>query len=65
MAKTGKPQESIAAIIYCEYCANLNFKHIQDFVRWVHDIVVNLILIWYKSLKKSFNFMTLLDIFFK
>ena len=37
MAKIVKGSESLVAILICEYCANLTFKHIEDFVRHLRD----------------------------
>lgn len=37
MAKIVKASESTSAILLCEHCANLTFKHIQDFVRHLRD----------------------------
>ncbi|XP_076245254.1 VPS54 subunit of GARP complex scat [Calliopsis andreniformis] len=37
MAKIVKGSESLATILICEYCTNLTFKHIEDFVRHLRD----------------------------
>ncbi|XP_015608424.1 vacuolar protein sorting-associated protein 54 [Cephus cinctus] len=37
MAKIVKASESVGTILSCEYCANLSFKHIPDFVRHLGD----------------------------
>ncbi|XP_023287854.1 vacuolar protein sorting-associated protein 54 [Orussus abietinus] len=37
MAKIVKVSESVATVLLCEYCANLTFKHIQDFVRHLRE----------------------------
>ncbi|KAK2583103.1 hypothetical protein KPH14_009130 [Odynerus spinipes] len=37
MAKIVKTSESVSTILVCEYCTNLTFKHIQDFIRHLRD----------------------------
>nr|XP_034181846.1 vacuolar protein sorting-associated protein 54 isoform X1 [Osmia lignaria]XP_034181847.1 vacuolar protein sorting-associated protein 54 isoform X1 [Osmia lignaria] len=37
MAKIIKESESFSSILICEYCANLTFKQIEDFVRHLRD----------------------------
>ncbi|KAG7204995.1 hypothetical protein KM043_005380 [Ampulex compressa] len=37
MAKILKGSESLSTVLICEYCANLTFKHVQDFVRHLKD----------------------------
>ncbi|XP_033322468.2 VPS54 subunit of GARP complex scat [Megalopta genalis] len=37
MAKIMKGSESLSTILICEYCTNLSFKQIEDFVRHLRD----------------------------
>nr|XP_050867102.1 vacuolar protein sorting-associated protein 54 isoform X2 [Vespula vulgaris] len=37
MAKIVVTSESVSTILVCEYCTNLTFKHIQDFIRHLRD----------------------------
>lgn len=37
MAKIVKGSESFTTILICEYCTNLTFKHIEDFIRHLRD----------------------------
>ncbi|XP_076749505.1 VPS54 subunit of GARP complex scat [Xylocopa sonorina] len=37
MAKIVKESESLSTILICEYCANLTFKQIEDFIRHLRD----------------------------
>lgn len=37
MAKNVRSVESIGTILHCEYCTNLKFKQVQDFVRHLRD----------------------------
>lgn len=37
MAKIVKTSELMSTILVCEYCTNLTFKHIQDFIRHLRD----------------------------
>nr|XP_003705328.1 PREDICTED: vacuolar protein sorting-associated protein 54 [Megachile rotundata] len=37
MAKIIKEFESLSSILICEYCANLTFKQIEDFIRHLRD----------------------------
>ncbi|CAK9832874.1 Vacuolar protein sorting-associated protein 54 [Anthophora retusa] len=37
MAKIVKESESLPTVLICEYCANLTFKQIEDFVRHLRD----------------------------
>ncbi|XP_043498627.1 vacuolar protein sorting-associated protein 54 [Polistes fuscatus] len=37
MAKIVRTSDSVSTILVCEYCTNLTFKHIQDFIRHLRD----------------------------
>lgn len=41
MAKIVKGLESLSTVLICEYCANLSFKQIEDFIRWIHLSICN------------------------
>lgn len=38
MAKIVKGLESLSTVLICEYCANLSFKQIEDFIRHLRDL---------------------------